>query len=101
MRIFAPNIWFYCASQDKKVEVLKGRIGLSSNNLFLEIPNKVKINLTTALLMDFQAFGNMGWICLKEGRLADARTYLETALRLNPDDSVAQQNLTRLNGLKQ
>jgi len=49
---------------------------------------------------DFQAFGNLGLICLKGGRLAEAQTYLETALRLNPDDPVAQQNLGLLKARK-
>jgi Flp pilus assembly protein TadD len=49
---------------------------------------------------DYQAFGNLGVICLTEGRLADAQNYLETALRLNPDDLVARKNLTRLKAIE-
>jgi len=49
---------------------------------------------------DYQAFGSLGWICLTQGRLSDAQGYLETALRLNPDDLVAEQNLRRLKAMK-
>jgi len=45
---------------------------------------------------DYQAYGNLGIISMRNGRIESAEQYLRTALRLNPDDTVARQNLDAL-----
>jgi Flp pilus assembly protein TadD len=45
---------------------------------------------------DYQAYGNLGFICLKAGRMEEAKKYFGAALRLNPEDEIARRNLAAL-----
>jgi Flp pilus assembly protein TadD len=45
---------------------------------------------------DYEAWGSLGFICLRTSRRDEARHYLERALRLNPEDAIARANWEEL-----
>ena len=40
---------------------------------------------------DYQALGSLGIICLQTGKLEEGAAYFQQALRVNPDDPIAQK----------
>ena len=43
-----------------------------------------------------KAHGNLGLILFEEGNLAEAELHLESAQRLNPEDSIARETLEQI-----
>ena len=45
---------------------------------------------------DGEGLGNLGYICAKSGRFDEARQFLDQALKVNPDDTIAARLLSQL-----